>query len=84
MAENGKPDWKLEIHPEVFEDLNQISQTDPKAAQALREALANMRQAVEGVNTGQYASVEDGIEAITGQRPTPVDIDDDENDPDTD
>lgn len=79
MADDDKKDWKMEILPEFLNDLDQISQDDPQSAAALREMLANMRQAIEGVNAGRYKSFEDGVEAITGQRPTKIEdiIDDD-------
>lgn len=46
---------------------------DPELAAALRELFANMRQAMQSVKEGRYKSLDDAMEAITGQRPTPID-----------
>jgi hypothetical protein len=70
---------KMEFHPDFLKDLDQISRNDPKAADALREMLANMRQAIEGVNSGRFKSFDEGVEAITGQRPQKLGDDDDDD-----
>jgi len=49
---------------------------DPELADEIRGILAAFRQAEHAVATGQHKSFEDALEAITGNRPEPVEFDD--------
>ena len=49
---------------------------DPKMAETIRNLSAIFRQAGLGIKTGQYKSMDDAIEALTGNRPEPVDPED--------
>ena len=51
---------------------------DPKLAAALRDMGATFRQAMAGVASGQYASFDDAMFALTGSRPERVLPDDEE------
>ncbi len=42
---------------------------NPDLAEAMRDFLANVRQALNDVKTGKYNSFDDAMEAITGERP---------------
>lgn len=55
----------VEFSDQVLEKMAE----DPELVKALREFSANMRQAHAAVKAGQYASMEDAVEAITGSRP---------------
>lgn len=50
----------------------------PELAKAMREMAANMRQAHHAWKSGQYASFDDAMEAITGERPESLDLDEDD------
>ena len=52
---------------------------DPEMAAALREISAAFRQAHHAVQSGQHGTFEDAMEAITGNRPEPVFLDDEED-----
>jgi CheY-like chemotaxis protein len=54
---------------------------DPEMAKAMRELFAAFHQAHHAVATGQYASFDDAMEAITGSRPEPVFLDDEDDEP---
>lgn len=70
-----KDDYQVIWSPEVEAQ----AAADPKKAAALRELGAIFRQAMAGVESGQYKSFEDGVEALSGSRPQPItDADDDE------
>jgi hypothetical protein len=56
-------DWKVEMSPEAEAKIA----ANPKAAAALKDALAQIRQALDGVATGQYASEEEAMRP-SGQR----------------
>ena len=49
---------------------------DPELAEAMKEMAAMMRQAHHAWKSGQYASFGDAMEAISGCRPEPLDLDD--------
>lgn len=68
----------IQFHPAVLEELDRLAKEDPQAAQDARELFAAMRQAHTSWQAGQYDSFEDALEAITGTRPIPVDLDDEE------
>lgn len=69
---------KIIMAPEVQKDV----EADPELAAALRDFSAILRQAMHGVETGQYKSFDDAMEAITGSRPRKVDLDDPDFEPD--
>lgn len=70
------PDDKMIYAPGFLDDLAKMEAKDPKAAAAAREMLANIRQAHAAWLDGKYPSFPDAMEAITGQRPEPVAIED--------
>ncbi len=47
---------------------------DPELAAAMREMFAIFHQVHAGVASGQYPNFEDGVEALTGHRPEPLEI----------
>lgn len=47
---------------------------DPELAKAMKEFMAIMHQAHEGVKSGQYKTMDDAMEALTGSRPQKVDL----------
>ena len=62
----SKQEITVEIDPVA---LAQLETAPPEIQAKAREIIANLRQAVQAVNEGRYKSVEDAMEAITGQRP---------------
>lgn len=56
----------------LSEQVKQQMADNPELAEAMREIFANMHQAMHGVQSGQYQSFDDAMEAITGQRPKPA------------
>jgi hypothetical protein len=68
---------EVEMTPEAQASIEQLVAAHPEAEEAIRDFLAKMHQAAESVNSGQYASFEDAIEALTGERPTLIDLDED-------
>lgn len=66
-------DLKIIIPPAIQAQMD----ANPKLGEAMREIFAAMRQAHHAVQSGQYATFDDAMEAITGCRPEPVDLDDD-------
>lgn len=82
MSEKKK-ELTIELSDEVRDKMN----SDPELATVMKELFANFHQAFEGVQSGQYKSMEDAMEAITGNRPEPIGPDDfilDEEDKDHD
>lgn len=71
MADKKK-EPTVEYAPEVLEQM----EGDPEMAKALREFAACARQAMQGVAEGKYKSFDDAMEAITGNRPEKIDLDD--------
>ena len=63
-------DWKDPIV--LSENAKRQLAADPELAAACRELFANMRQAHLAVREGRYATFDDAMEAITGERPTPL------------
>ena len=63
----------IEFAPGVLEDIKELAARDPKAAEAFRIMMANMRNAHQAWRSGRYPSFEDAVEAITGNRPVKVD-----------
>lgn len=67
----------FEYDPLIYsEQVKAAMAADPDLAEAMREIATSMRQAHHAWRSGQYASFEDAMEAITGQRPEPVDLGD--------
>ena len=58
-----------ELTIKMSEQVKGAMAADPELAEALRMFSANMHQAFHAVEHGQYASMEDAMEAITGDRP---------------
>ena len=87
MSNDDEPkELRVEFSPRAKAEIDAISAKDPKFAEAMREFVANLHQAHAAVETGQYATFQDALEAIIGQRPEPIPLDDDAiaamNDPD--
>lgn len=72
----NEDDNKCEFEIEWSDEVKAQADKDPKIAKYLREFGAIMRQAMAGVKSGQYKTLDDGIEALTGTRPQEVDLDD--------
>lgn len=71
---------KKEMDVILSDHVQQQMKDDPEMAKAIREFSAMLRQASYGVSTGQYKSLDDAVEAITGSRPVKVDMDEDDFD----
>ena len=65
---------KIEISDQVQEQMDK----DPKLKKVLGELFANFHQAAAGVQNGQYKSFDDAMEAITGERPKKVDLEEED------
>ena len=76
MSDND--DWQDPIV--LSEQVKAQMAADPELAKALKEHFANMRQAHHAWRSGRYESFEAAMEAITGNRPEPVDLSEDEDD----
>lgn len=50
----------------------QFEKMPDDAKAAVRDMSAQLRQAFQDTNAGRYASFEDAIEALTGQKPEPL------------
>lgn len=57
------------------DEVKKAAAEDPKKAEFLREIGAIFRQVLLGVQTGQYASFEEGMETLTGKKPERIDLD---------
>lgn len=68
-----------ELEIVIPDEIQKQLDDDPELAEYIRGVLAGFRQAAEGVKSGRYASVEEGVEAITGLRVESVDLDDDDD-----
>ncbi len=64
-----KKDLTVEFTPQVEQQMAE----DPKLAEALRDFIAVLHQAKDGVERGQYKTMDDAIESITGNRPMKLD-----------
>lgn len=69
-----KKEFEIVIGPEASREMER----DPVMAEAMKDLFAAMKQAIHGVETGQYETFEDAMEAITGDRPELVNPDDSE------
>ena len=89
MADNNNDDKKpdkipddvmISFSPQVQAQMDNNSDL----AEAMRDFLANVRQALNDVKTGKYNSFDDAMEAITGERPqlvTVFNLDNDDDEP---
>lgn len=68
----------LDVH--MSDQVRDKMAADPEAAEAIRDFVAILRQASHGVKTGQYKTMDDAIEALTGSRPEAVDLDAEDDD----
>ena len=64
----------------IFSDqVKDAMASDPEKAAAVQEFTALLHQTHAGVKSGQYASLDDALEKLTGSRPEMVDgLEDDE------
>ena len=59
----------------VFSDkVKEQIAADPVLAEFVRSFSASLRQAHDGVKRGQYKTLDDAVEAITGNRPQKIDV----------
>ena len=58
-----------ELSIELSDQVKEQMAKDPALAGAMREMCALMRQAHAGVEAGKYATFNDAMEALTGNRP---------------
>lgn len=72
MNEKEKKELTIEVTDEVAAKMA----ADPEMEAVLKNLFAAFHQAHHAVQTGQYKSMEDAMEAITGCRPVPLDEDD--------
>lgn len=73
MTKDEDKDIEIELSPQVEEAMA----ADPELAKAMKDMFANFRQATHGVKSGQYKDFGEAMEAITGQRPQRIDLDED-------
>ena len=71
-------DFTIELSAEAKAKM----ESDPDLAEAMREVFAVIHQAHAAVAAGQYATWDDAMEAITGNRPEPVGFDEEDDDDD--
>lgn len=64
-----------EFHIEMSDEMKQQTADNPAMAQAWQDLCAKIRQAHHGVKTGQYQSMDDAMEILTGFRPEKFDMD---------
>lgn len=64
-----------EITIKFSDELKKQMADDPEAAAAVRDLCAIFRQAAHDVETEKYESFDDAMEAVTGNRPKLVSID---------
>lgn len=70
------PDTDKDLNIVIPDDVQAQLDADPKMAEAMRGIFASMRQAHADVASGKYAAFDDAMEAITGNRPEPVELED--------
>lgn len=63
-----------ELHIDVPAHIREQMVKDPALGEALRQMFAAMHQAHQGVIEGRYETFDDAMEAITGNRPKPVNL----------
>ena len=66
---DDKKDFTVELSDQVKKQIAD----DPEVAAALREFAAIFRQAEAGVRSGQYKTIDDAMEILTGARPVKTD-----------
>lgn len=66
---------KKELQIKMSDQVRGKMADDPEAQKAMREFIAVLHQAHDAVQRGQYKTMDDAVEAITGNRPEPVDSD---------
>lgn len=71
---SGGDDQELKV--ELSEYVLQQIDDDPELAEALMEFSNMMKKAFTLFQAGEYASMEDAVEALTGSRPTAASADD--------
>jgi hypothetical protein len=67
---------KKEPTVEWSDQVREAAERDPKIADLLRDFGAKARQAMQMVEAGQYKSFDDAMEALTGERPQKIELDD--------
>lgn len=60
---------RLVILPEAQEEIAKLVAENPGLGASMSELFANFHQAMEAVSSGQYATFDDAMEAIRGERP---------------
>lgn len=69
MSEDDKDlEPKVVIPPEIQKQMD----ANPELAKAMKDMMAEMKNAMQAVKDGRYATFEDAIEAIIGQRPQQI------------
>ncbi len=69
-----------EMKIELSNQVKEAMAGDPALSAALTELFANMRQAQHAIDEGRYATFDDAMAAITGNRPELIATDDLEDD----
>ena len=64
---------------EWSDQVKEAAAKDPKMAAALREFGEIFRTAMQGIKDGRYPSFDEAMFQLTGERPTPVSDDEDED-----
>lgn len=67
MAEKDQ-DLKIILEPEAQASVD----GDPELAKAMKEFLAMLHQAAAGIRAGQYRTLDEGMEAISGGKVTMI------------
>lgn len=70
-SQGSDKDWKVSWSDSVKKKVDE----DPKLAEYLREFGAVVRQAMAGVDSGQYKSFDEAMEKITGHKPERIEDD---------
>lgn len=71
MTDDKDKDLIIEMTDQVRDQIAD----NPEMAAFLREFTAAMHQAADAVKRGQYKTMDDAMEAITGNRPEKIDPD---------
>ncbi len=66
-------DDKRPLTINMTDEIRAQIEADPKLAAAVRDWQAKMHQAHDAVQRGQYKTMEDAMEALTGHRPVKID-----------
>lgn len=65
-----KPELTVLLSDQVKEAMAE----DADVAKMMKDMIAVFHQAQHAVDTGQHETFEDAVEAITGNRPEPIDL----------